>query len=168
MGRPHDLPMRRGRAVFDDFIRWGSTSVQNFEPTSLVTQAAPSNQLIKARLDYPQTWTLFLFANLLTGVPGSGSSSLDWAITIGTGNAQNTFHFTFVWDAAIVPTVQDFDSISTAKQRIFKELVFPAKDIQVVGQWTVVPAGGSPPPQTLELGCYVGPRVLHGYGEHEQ
>lgn len=164
MGKPHELPMLRGRnATHDDFIRWGQTTVQNFTPTALVTQSAPPNQMVKAHLDFPQTWSLFLFANLLTGVPANGTSQLSWKITLGAGTAQNTFVFRFLYDVTVATPVEQYDLIKAGNALIFKELEFPAKDVQVTAEWLVTPGGPSPAAQSLEIGCYCAPRVLHGY-----
>jgi hypothetical protein len=156
--------MRRERgAVYDDFIRWGSNAHVELSTNDVLVSFAQPNQLIKARLDYPQTWSVLLVANLLTAIKTGITVGLDWSVTVGTGNSQSTLKYQFIFDTGAATPVEHYNSLRSASPQIFKELEFPARDIQLVCQMSITTLAGDTR-QELDVASYAAPRVLHGYG----
>jgi hypothetical protein len=160
MGRPHELPMRHGpRFMGDPYVRWGSAAHITLDTAVAAPSAAPPNQLVKATLPHPQCWDVFLFVNLVSGVPAAGVITLSYAITLGNGIGQNTFHFGFVWNAVIAVPVIGFASIASSLQEMWTSLDVPAKDIQIGA--TLSEIGVPAAIIELDVGAYVAPRVTN-------
>jgi hypothetical protein len=156
-------------------LRWGDLFTANIPALTNVTNQ--TLQIVNARSpELPETWTVFLFAQVETVPVDPAVTSCVFKITLGVGASTVTFNYAFEFNSAFTnpPVVTPYAQFLNLLQG-WHELTIPAKDIQI--QCLVVTAGSNVNPQHVQVGAWVAPRVplathlaheANRGGEHER
>lgn len=116
-----------------ELIRWGDQ--QQFVLPAAGTSLTPALQLVKVHRDVPESWTLFLYAFVVGTQPVLGPAYnliVVFSVIIGSGSSQIDLGGQITLNSALVGgTVQDFNTLATARAVGWLSYTVPAKDIQI-------------------------------------
>jgi len=140
----------------EEVIRWGSTQTLNFLTSG---NSIGTNQLVKVKRPFPETFDILLFAKALLPtpvVPAVYQLDVVWAVTTGVGTDNVTLPYEFFGsNAGASPPQTDFFFTSTTALTIFRQIELPVQDLQIAAtvSWTSLDV-----PLAFQIGAFATPK----------